>query len=556
MREKISSILEKFVPLKKSEINDLIEIPPSLNLGDYALPCFILSKKLKKEPAEIAKELARKIKSKEFEKIEANGPYLNFFIDSRYLTEQTLSRIVKEREKYGSSNIGKGKKILIEMSSPNIAKPFGIGHLRSTIIGNSISNICSFLGYKTIRLNYLGDWGTSSGKILAGYKHFGSEKALKLNPLHHLYDIYVKTSKDEKFEELGRQWFKKLESGDKEAVKTWRKFREISVKEFNKIYKSLDIKFDVISGESLYDKKINSVVLDLKKKDLIKRSEGADIIDLNKYALGVALVRKSDGTTLYVTRDIAAAIDRYKKYKFERMFYEVGQEQKLHFKQLFKILELLGCKWVKSCAHIDHGLYLDKDGRKFATRTGKTVFMADILEETKKLAKIEISKRGKLPIKYLEKRAQAIAIASIFYGDLKNHRSNDIVFDINRFVSFEGNTGPYLLYTYARARNILRKAKYNPKLRYKIEKLSDAEKSIISELNKFGEVVYQSYISLSPNLIANYAYTLSQIFNEFYHSCPVIGSENEQFRLALVDSTSQVIKNSLNLLGISTLESL
>jgi len=494
------------------------------------------------------------IDKKGFEKIEAKGPYINFFIDKKELSEKIISQVLKDKERYGSSNIGKNKKIIIEMSSPNIAKPFGIGHLRSTIIGNSISNISSFLGYKTIKINYLGDWGTPFGKIILGYEKFGSEAKLKKDPIKHLLEIYVKVSSNENLDAAAREVFGKLEKGDKKYLALWKRFKDISLKDFDKIYKRLGIKFDQISQESKYNSQLDSIISLLEKKKLLKSSEGAKIVDLEKYNLGVALIKKSDNSTLYATRDLAAAISRNKKYNFEKMFYEVGSEQKLHFKQLFKILELLGYNWAKDCKHIDHGLYLDKDGKKFSTRKGKTISMSDILDETQKLAEKEIIKREKLSKRELSKRAEAITLAAIFYGDLKNFRSNNIIFDIQRFLSFEGNTGPYLLYSYARAKSILKKAKYNQKKKYDLEELSSEEINLISKISTFNKVVISADNNSAPNKIANYAYELSQNFNEFYQKNRVIGSDKEQFRLNLVSIFSQTLKNALFLLGIPILE--
>ncbi len=552
MKQVISQILSKLTLIPKEEIENLIEIPPSQELGDYAFPCFIIAKREKKNPVAIAQHLSAQIISKEFERVEAKGPYLNFFINRNKLAEQTIKEILKQKDKYGSSKEGKNKKIVIEMSSPNIAKPFGVGHLRSTIIGNSISNISQFLGYKPIKINYLGDWGTPFGKIITGWKKFGSESKLKRDPIKHLLELYIKVNADPELEVEARKWFKKLEDGDNEALGLWKRFRSLSLKEFDKIYSLLGIKFDVISGESFYEKKMPKVIKELESKNLLEESEGAKIVNLEKYNLGVVLIEKSDGATLYATRDLAAAIDRHNKYKFNQMLYEVGAEQKLHFKQIFKVLELLGHKWAESCIHIEHGLYLDKEGKKLASRKGTNLFMEDIINETKELAKKEIKKREKLSEKELDKRALSIALASIIYGDLKNYRANDITFDIERFISFEGNTGPYLLYTYARAKSILRKSK--KKNKFEIENLNEKEKSLVLELSKFPEVVKHSYEQLSPNLIANYAYSLSQNFNEFYHSEKVIGSDNQDFRLALVESFSYVLNNSLSLLGIKTIE--
>lgn len=553
MKEKLIQLLSKEAGLSPKEVESLLEIPPSPELGDFAFPCFSLAKTLKKSPVQIAQELSEKISSKELEKVEAKGPYINFFLDKKKLFDETINKILKEKDKYGSSSVGKGKTIVIDMSSPNIAKPFGIGHLRSTIIGNAIGNISKAQGYKVIKLNYLGDWGTPFGKIIEGYKKWGDAKKLEKEPIKHLYEIYVKASQDSEMEEAGRQTFKKLEEGDKETSTLWKKFRQLSVREFNKLYKTLGISFDVTSSESEYNNKMQFTLNELKEKNLLVKDQGALVVKLDKYNLGTCLIQKSDGATLYATRDITAAIDRYKKYKFSHLLYEVGQEQKLHFKQFFKILELLGYSWAKNCVHIEHGLYLGKDGKKFATRKGKTVFMEDIIEETKELAKREIAKREKLSSKQLDERALKIALAAIFYGDLKNHRSGDIVFDLQRFLSFEGNTGPYLLYSYVRACSILRKAK-SKTAKVSIQALSEKEKKLVTKLGAFPDVVKISYEQLAPNMVANYAFELAQAFNEFYHAEQVIGSEQEGFRLILVRAFTQTLKNSLNLLGIEALE--
>ncbi len=555
MKGQIASILSKEVNLNMQEIEQLIEIPKDSSLGDYAFPCFTLAKTLKKSPVEIAKELASKInakKSGDFEKVAAVGPYVNFFINRNQLAAQTLKEIEKQKEKYGSSNQGKNQKILIEMSSPNIAKPFGIGHLRSTIIGNSIANISSFLGFKTLKLNYLGDWGTQFGRLIVSYKKSGDLKKLKKDPIKHLLELYVK-AQTEDFDEEARNEFKKMEDGDKDILKLWKTFKSLSVKELDKVYKELGIKFDVIDGESNYNKNMPSIVQELTKKGLLEKSEGAEIVSLEKYNLGVCIIKKSDGATLYATRDIAAAISRQTKYKPARMLYEVGSEQKLHFQQIFKVLELLGHNWAKNLTHIEHGLYLDAEGKKLATRKGKSLFMEDILQETQDLTKKEIIKREpEISKADLESRTKAISLAAIFYGDLKNQRANDIVFDIERFISFEGDTGPYLLYTYARAKSILRKSKFKGK--FSISNLNEQEKQLIIQLNQFQEIVQHAYTNLAPNIIANYAFQLAQSFNEFYHHNQVIGSKEESFRLALVQATAQVLKNALSLLGIQVLE--
>lgn len=556
MKQIITNLLKKALKdITEEQISSLIEVPPSQNMGDYSFPCFTLSKKLKKEPSKIALKLKADIKiSPELEKIEVSGPYLNFFLNKIKLAKKTISEILKQKENYGKNKKNK-KTILIEFSSPNIAKPFGIGHLRSTIIGNSISRISEFNGYKVIRMNYLGDWGTQFGKIIFGYKKFGKKLNLKSKDItKKLLEIYVKANK-EIYKEQTRKEFQKLEAEDKENLSLWKKFKKLSLNDFQNIYKLLGIKFDIYSGESFHNNSLDSVLRLLKDKKLLQKSQGALIVNLEKYRLGISLIQKTDGTTIYLTRDLAAAIKRYSKYKFDKMIYEVGQEQILHFKQLFKILELLGYNWAKKCVHVSHGLYLDKDRKKFATRKGKTIFMQEILNETIALAKKEIKKRfPKISKKQLEQRALNIARAAIFYGDLKNNLSTNIVFDIKQFVSFEGDTGPYIQYSYARASSILKKLKIK-KNNFKIKSLEKTEIELIKKLSEFPEIVSKAYTSLNPSIVANYSYQLAQTFNEFYHACPVIGSkEKENFRINIVKSFRYTLKNALYLLGINAIE--
>ncbi len=549
------ALKEKRVKLKDEEIEKLLEVPPTADMGDYAFPCFFLAERLKEEPRQIALGIREKIgtpPATDFEDIQTAGPYVNFFFNRKTLAKKLVWEVINQKKDFGRGRIGDKKKIVVEFSSPNIAKPFGIGHLRSTIIGNSIANICEYQGFKVIRLNYLGDWGAQFGRLVAGYKKFGDEKKLQRNPVNHLLDIYVKANK-KSFDKQAAEEFKKLEEGDKEAVMLWRTFKEYSLEEFEEIYKDLGIKFDKQLGESMYNKKMKEVIQELKEKELLKKSEGAQIVDLKEHGLGACLIEKSDGATLYATRDLASATDRYKKYKFDKMIYEVGQEQKLYFKQLFKVLELMGYDWAKDCVHVEHGHYLDKDGKRFSTRKGKSVFMKDILSETISLAKKEIKKRlPKIKEKELGERAHKIAIAAIFYGDLKNNRKNNIVFDIKKFVSFEGDTGPYIQYSYARASSIQRKAKSQEK--FEVYNLEPLEIELIRKLLQFPEIALKAYNTLNPSVIANYAYQISKLFNEFYHACPVIGSESEMFRLALVEAFRQISKNCAHLLGIKLLE--
>jgi arginyl-tRNA synthetase len=547
----ISEVLkEEGIKIKETPL----ESPPNQDMGDFAFPCFMLAKEMKKSPKEIASYLKEKIKlPKGVKEVKALGPYLNFFVDRISLAKGLVKEILSKKEKFGKNNSGNGRVLAIDLSAPNIAKPFGIGHLRSTIIGDSIAKIAEFNSYKPIKINYLGDWGTQFGKLIYAYKSWGDKEKLEKDPISHLQELYVKVNSDKEYEELSRAEFKKLEEGDKENLKLWEEFRELSLKEFDKIYELLGIKFDDISGESLYNDKMGEVVDELDKKGLLTESEGAKVVDLNNEGLGVALIQKSDGTSLYATRDIAAAIDRYEKYGFDTMIYEVGSEQKLHFKQLFKILELLQKPFAKNCFHVSHGLYLGKDGKKFSTRKGKTVYLKDVLEETIKKAKNNLKERDeKLNPAELEEKGKKISLAAIKYGDLKNYRENDMIFDIDNFLSFEGNTGPYLLYSFARANSILNKAE--EKEMGKLEKLDEGELKLVKKLEDFKKVIENAYRNFNPALVANYAFELSQNFNEFYHSCPVIGGDKEGFRLGLVKSFKIVLGNSLNLLGITPLE--
>jgi arginyl-tRNA synthetase len=553
MKQVVVDLLAKGVGIPREDLINLIEIPPQVDMGDFAFPCFGLAKTLKKNPMKIAEELAEKLRKKlpkEISGVNFKGGYVNFFTDKGLFAEAVLKEVVKED--FGQNNFGKGKRIVIDMSSPNIAKPFGIGHLRSTIIGNALGNVAMANGYKVTKINYLGDWGTQFGKIILAYKKWGDEKKLKKDAISHLQELYVKVSADESLEEEARVEFKKLEEGDKENLKLWKEFRELSVKKFEEIYEILGVKFDVISGESEYNGKMEGIIGELNKKKLLKKDEGAMIIDLKAENLGAVLIQKSDGASLYATRDLAAAKDRYEKYKFDKLIYEVGQEQTLHFKQVFRVLELLGYKWAGNCVHVSHGLYLDSDGKKFSTRKGKTVYMQDVLEEVIEKAKKNLSEREKLDKKELEKRALKIAIAAIFYGDLKNSRENNMVFDVDNFLSFEGDTGPYLLYSYARASSIVRKAK--SKKAVKILDLKEDEIKLLKKINSFGSAVEKSYEQLAPNVIATYSFELAQVFNEFYHSCPVMGSDEEGFRLKLVDAFRITLKKSLSILGIDVLE--
>ncbi len=550
MREIIVNLISKEVG---EDVSNLVEVPPKEEMGDFAFPCFELAKKMSKSPVVIAEDFVGKFRKKlpkGVERVDAKGAYVNFFVDNKILAERVFAEKKRAVKKRG--------KIVIDMSSPNIAKPFGIGHLRSTIIGNSIGKICEANGFEVTKINYLGDWGTQFGKVIFGFKKWGSEVKLKKNSIEHLYELYVRASEEE-FEDETREEFRKLESGDSDNVKLWKKFRKLSLEEFDEIYDLLGVKFDVVSGESFYNGKMDGVVEELRKRKLLKKDDGAEIVDLERDGLGVVLIQKSDGTSLYVTRDLAAAIDRKKKYRFNRMIYEVGNEQVLHFKQLFRILDKMGYKWAKDCVHVAHGLYLGGDGKKFATRKGKSVFMRDVLREVIEKARLRLSgvgsRKSEVGKLELDLRARKIALAAIFYGDLKNSRESNMVFDVDRFLSFEGDTGPYLLYSYARAASLLRKRRGRGS--WVVGRgFNVSEVRLLKKIDSFRDVVVRAYENLAPNFVANYCFELATLFNEFYHSCPVIGSNEEGFRLKLVKKFKEVLGEGLGLLGIETLESM
>ena len=541
-------MISKKVDLDVCDIENLLEVPPRLEMGDFAFPCFSLAKKMKKSPVVIAEDLVGKFRLvKGIDRVESEGAYVNFFVDRTSFSKSVLEKVGSWDLVVGSRKKGK---IVIDMSSPNIAKPFGVGHLRSTIIGNSIAKICEANGFDVVKINYLGDWGTQFGKIIFGWKKWGSEEKLKEDAIAHLQELYVKVSASDEFDDEARAEFKKLEEGDKENLELWKRFREMSLEKFQKIYDLLGISFDVVLGESLYNDKMDSVVAELKKKKLLIEDDGAKIVDLDSEGLGKVLIQKSDGTSLYATRDLAMAIDRKKVYDFDRVVYEVGAEQKLHFRQVLGVLDKMGKKWSKNLVHAAHGLYLDKDGKKFSTRRGKTVFMQDVLDEVLDKARKNLEDRG--GCKDLEERARVIALAAIFYGDLKNNREHNMVFDIDKFLSFEGDTGPYLLYSYARASSLLRKVSSQAKV--EIGGVKDVEILLLKKIDSYDDILVKAYDGLAPNLVANYCFELASLFNEFYHACPVLGGKEEGFRLAIVEAFRVVMGKGLDLLGIEMLE--
>jgi len=554
MKEAIINLLKKEVLLKKDEIEKLIEIPPSIEMGDYAFPCFSLSKQFKKNPNQIAEELKNKIKlPKQIEKIEVVGAYLNFFVDRKIFAEDLINEILKKKGDFGKRNFN--LKRMVEFSQPNTHKAFHVGHIRGTSLGESLARIAEFFGEKVIRANYSGDTGMHIAKWIWCYKKYHSKEKLK-DDESWIASIYVdavkRLSTNEKFQEEVGIINKKIENkSDKEINELWKKTRQLSVNSWKKIYQELNTKFDMHYFESDMEKRGKEITNELLKKGIAKKSDGAIIIDFEKYNLGVLVFLRRDGTILYAGKDLALAEEKAKK-KLDWYVYVVADEQNLYLKQIFKTLELMKFKEAKKFHHVSFGLVKLPEG-KMSPRTGENILYSDFLKEVMDFAKKRIKERTvKINKTELEKRALAVSIAAIKYSMLKQGGNKNITFKKQDALNFEGDTGPYLLYSYARANSILKKIKSNKKL--SIKNLNQIEIKLVKKLSQFPEVVLNAYKSFNPSLIANYSYHLAQIFNEFYHACPVIGSEQESFRLALVISFKKVLENSLNLLGIESLE--
>lgn len=552
----IVSLLKEKIDLPGNEIERLIEIPPDPKMGDYAFPCYTLTKILKKSPNIIATELSNTLQAiRPITEIKAIGPYVNFFVDKVILSELSLKTISEERDAYGNNTLGKGKTVVVDFSSPNIAKHLAVHHLRSALIGNAICNIYKTLGYTCVGINHLGDWGTQFGQLIVAYKKWGSENAHKSYTVTDLNNLYVRfhqeAEKNSGLEDEARAWFKKLESGDTEAKELWQHFKEISLKEFQKIYDMLEIHFDAFVGESFYNTMVEDTITRIKEKGLAKVSEQALIVDLEPYHMPPCLLRKKDDSTLYATRDIAAAEYRKKTYDFDKMIYVVGSEQKLHFNQFFKVLELIGYDWANRCVHVDFGLMKFKDG-KMSTRKGKVVLLEDLLiEAVERIRKIIEGKNPSLENK--ETVARDIGIGAIIFADLCTKRSKDVIFDWDEVLNFEGETGPYIQYTHARLCSILRKFGRSVTADIQFELLKEDETIIlIKNLGQFPSVIMKAAEFYEPSLICNYLIDVCGSLNSFYNAHRVL-SDNEELtkaRIFLVDATRQVIKNGLNILGM------
>ncbi|WP_343093986.1 arginine--tRNA ligase [Streptococcus australis] len=557
-KELIASELAKVIEgLDQETILNLLEQPKSSDLGDIAFPAFSLAKIERKAPQAIAADIAEKIDASHFEKVVATGPYVNFFLDKSQISDQVIKSVIEAGADYGQQDEGHGGNITIDLSSPNIAKPFSVGHLRSTVIGDALSNIFRKMGYNTIKINHLGDWGKQFGLLMVAYKKWGSKEAVEANPIDELLKLYVRINaeieNDPALDEEGRLWFKKLEDGDPEATELWQWFRDESLVEFNRIYKLLGVEFDSLNGEAFYNDKMDEAVQILEDKGLLKESKGASIVELDDVNLPPAMIKKSDGATLYITRDIATAIYRARTYNFVKNIYAVGQEQSNHFRQLKAVLKKMGFDWSDDMIHVDFGL-VTKNRQKLSTRKGNIILLEPTLQEAISRAKAQIEEKNP-ELENKEEVAHAVGVGAVKFYDLKTDRRNGYDFDLEAMVSFEGETGPYVQYAYARIQSILRKANFTPSADATYS-LSDPESwEIIKLLQDFSRVVKRAAENYDPSLIAKYAINLAQAFNKYYAHTRILDESPERdSRLALSYSTAVVLKEALRLLGVEAPE--
>lgn len=539
--------------LTYEQIENLLEKPKYAEHGDVAFPVFSLAKIFRKAPQQIATDLVAQLDTTGFEKVEVVGAYLNFFMDKAQVSSQVLREVLTQKASFGSQNIGQNKQVPIDMSSPNIAKPMSMGHLRSTVIGNSIGFLLEKIGYQPVRINHLGDWGTQFGKLIVAYKLWGSQEAVEKDPIAELLRLYVdfheKAETQPELEDEARAWFKKLEDGDEEALALWQWFRDESLKEFTDIYDLLEVKFDSFNGEAFYNDKMDEIVTMLEEKHLLKEDKGAEIVDLSAYDLNPALIRKSDGATLYITRDLAAALYRKRTYDFGQSLYVVGNEQSNHFKQLKAVLKEMGFDWAEDMHHVPFGL-ITKDGKKLSTRKGKIILLAEVLNEAIALAKAQIVEKNPT-LENKEEVARQVGVGAVVFHDLKNDRLNNFDFALEEVVRFEGETGPYVQYTHARCQSLLAKAAFDVENVGDLSLNDEESWEVIKLIQSYPEVVLQAANTYEPSVIAKHAIKLSQAFNKYYaHSKVLAEDEQKQARLALVYAVSVLLKEDLRLLGL------
>lgn len=563
--EVVNILNELDTGLTEEEIERTIEIPPSYDMGDYAFPCFQLAKQFRKAPNIIAEELAGKIDNKDlFETVKNEGPYINFFINKEKLAETVLNAVYEEKEKYGATNIGEGRKVLVEFSSPNIAKPFHIGHIRSTLIGNALYNLYQFEGFDTVALNHIGDYGTQFGMLIAAIKKWGDEdtrKQIEKDPIHELLKLYVRfnaeAEKDESLRDEARYWFKELEEGNEYAKELWQWIRDLSLKEFERVYEMFGIKFDAFRGEAFYSDKMAPIVEEMEEKGLLKESDGAYIIDLEEYNMPPALIKKSDGSTLYITRDITSAFFRKEHYDFYKSIYVVASEQNLHFKQWMKVIELMGYDWANDNVHVAFGMVSLEDG-KLSTRKGQVLFLEDVLNKAVDTA-LELINDRNPDLENKEEVAKEVGIGAVMFQELFNSRIKDYTFSWEKTLSFEGETGPYVQYAHARTASLLKKGNFDEKMMENIDYSllkTEEEINLIRLVYDFPEKIINSLDKYEPFIVTRHITEIAQAFSSFYNACPILSVEEElkNARLALTYITKTVIKTGLGLLGIKAPE--
>lgn len=566
----VDTIFNLDINLSKDEIKELIETPPNPEMGDYSFPCFKLSKELRKAPNIIAQELVNRINIEDsvFFKISNVGPYINFFIKPTEYFSNVISEMILRKYDYGSSKNNLDKTIVIDYSSTNIAKPFHIGHIRSTLIGNVIKNIYKFLGYNTIGVNHLGDYGTQFGKIIAAYKLWGNDDQINADPINQLLKLYVDFNNlcktDENMLETARNYFNRLENGDEESVKLWNWFKDISLLEFQKVYDKLKVEFDSYRGEAYHSQFINDVVKELEEKNLLTESDGCKIVNLDKYNLPPALILKSNSSSTYITRDIATALTRKKDYNFSKNIYVVATQQKLHFEQLIAVLKEMGYEWANDCIHVSFGMVSVKDdflgtSAKLSTREGNVIFLKDVLEKSVEKT-LEIINERNNTLENKEIVAKEVGIGAIIFQELFNTRIKDYSFDWNNVLNFEGETGPYVQYSAARAYSILEKNDFYSKINnIDISKFSNYEMNVdelalVKSIYKFEDILLDSAKKYEPSILARYITEVAKLFNKFYNSCPINNQEEniKEFRLVLTYCSRLLIEIGLGLLGMDT----
>ncbi len=557
----IAKKIQKVLELEDlQEIVDMIEVPPNSDMGDFAYPCFKLAKTFRKAPPMIANESIEKFTDFDLvEKVEAKGPYINFFVNKQAFIKNIVSEVIEKGTEYGKSDVGNGKMIVLDYSSPNIAKPFHVGHLRSTAIGNALKNVYDKLGYDTFGINYLGDWGTQFGKLIVAYKMWGDKEKVEQDDIVELTKIYVKfhdeAEKDSSLNDEARKWMLKMQQGDEEALSLWKWFKEVSMKEFQRIYDMLDISFDSYDGEAFYNDKMMPVVDEIREKGLLKDSEGAKIVDLEEFNMPPCLILRSDGGTLYPTRDIAAAVYRKNTYDFHKAIYITAVDQKLHFDQWFKVIDLMGYEWAEDLKHVAFGLVSLETG-KLSTRKGNVVLMEQLLNEAIQKTK-DIIEQKNPNLENKEEIAKQVGIGAIIFNDLYNGRIKDVVFSWDKMLNFDGETGPYVQYTHARACSVLEKANYNGNVEIDYSLICDESTLALTKLfaeleNKLKLVVDKD----EPYILTRHLVEIAKAFNKFYHENIILVEDEDlkNARLSVVKATKDILESNLALLGIKSPE--